>query len=168
MTEEELRADLTKLRQGDRDAFERIYRGLSGGVYAALLRLTGDRQTAEDLLQETFLKLYREPPGEGVRRPRAYLFKMARNLALDELRRRREAEPLEGAERPAPAPDTDQRLDVEAALARLSEGDRLLVTLRLNGGLTFREAAAVLELPLGTALGRYYAAIGKLRDYLSD
>ncbi len=168
MTEEELRAALAGVRSGDREAFEAVYRGLSGPVYTVLLRMVRDSGTAEDLLQETFLKLYRSPPAAEVRSVRAWVFKMARNLALDELRSRRPAEPLDGLDRPAPAGDPETRLDVEAALARLSETDRQLVTLRLNGGLKFREAAAVLDLPLGTALRRYYAAVGTIRNYLSQ
>jgi len=168
MTDGELRTALADLRAGDREAFERLYAGMSTPVYTVLLRMTGGRQTAEDLLQETFLRLYRDPPGPEVRSPRAWIFKMARNLALDELRAERPAEPLDALERPAPADDPETRLDVAAALARLGPEDRQLVTLRLNGGLKFRELAQVLDLPLGTALGRYYAAVGRLRDYLNQ
>ena len=167
MDNQELRRMCSALRDGDREAFQALYEDLSAPVYTVLVRLTGDRASAEDLLQETFLKLYRSPPGPEVERPRAWVFAVARNLALDYLRARRSAVSLEDAEPPAPQDGADLRLDVEAALARLSPEDRILVTLRLNGGLKFREAARLLGLPLGTALRRYHAAIGRVRDYLN-
>lgn len=167
MTDDQLRTALAALRGGDRAAFEDIYRGLSTPVYTVLLRMTRERQSAEDLLQETFLRLYRQPPGPEVTHPRAWVFQVARNLAVDHLRARRDALPLEDGSLPIPQADLDLGLDVEAALNRLSSEDRLLVSLHLNGGLRFRECAHLLGIPLGTALRRYHTAIGRVRDYLN-
>ena len=63
MTEHQLNSLFSALRRGDREAFHTLYEALSPPVYTVLLRLVGDRQSAEDLLQETFLRLYRSPPG---------------------------------------------------------------------------------------------------------
>lgn len=92
---------------------------------------------------------------------------MARNLAVDHLRVRRDALPLEEGSLSVPQADLDLGLDVEAALNRLSPEDRLLVSLHLNGGLRFRECARLLDIPLGTALRRYHTAMGRVRDYLN-
>ena len=62
MTEHQLNSLFSALRAGDRDAFRSLYDALSPPVYTVLLWLVGDRQSAEDLLQETFLRLYRTPP----------------------------------------------------------------------------------------------------------
>ena len=59
MTEHQLSSSFSALRNGDREAFHTLYEALSPPVYTVLLRLVGDRQSAEDLLQETFLRLYR-------------------------------------------------------------------------------------------------------------
>ena len=155
MTEHQLNSLFSALRAGDRDAFRSLYDALSPPVYTVLLRLVGDRQSAEDLLQETFLRLYRTPPGPEVSRPRAWVFQVAHNLAVED------------GSLPLPQPDLDLGLDVEAALNRLSQEDRLLVSLHLNGGLRFRECARLLGIPLGTALRRYHTAIGRVRDYLN-
>ena len=64
--------------------------------------------------------------------------------------------------------DVAGRLDVERALSALSAEENQIVTLRVNAGLKFREIAAMLDLPLGTALWKYRRAIGKLRDILSE
>lgn len=167
MTEHQLNSLFSALGTGDREAFHALYEALSPPVYTVLLRLVGDRQSAEDLLQETFLRLYRSPPGPEVSRPRAWVFQVARNLAVDHLRARRASLPLEDGSLTVPQPDLDLGLDVEAALARLSPEDRLLVGLHLNGGLRFRECARLLGIPLGTALRRYHTAMGRVRDYLN-
>ncbi len=79
MTEHQLSSSFSALRNGDREAFHTLYEALSPPVYTVLLRLVGDRQSAEDLLQETFLRLYRQPPGPEVTHPRAWVFQVARN-----------------------------------------------------------------------------------------
>ena len=167
MTGHQLNSLFSALRRGDREAFHTLYEALSPPVYTVLLRLVGDRQSTEDLLQETFLRLYRSPPGPEVSHPRAWVFQVARNLAVDHLRARRASLPLEDSGLTVPQPDLDLGLDVEAALARLSPEDRLLVSLHLNGGLRFRECARLLGIPLGTALRRYHTAMGRVRDYLN-
>ena len=88
MNDDQLRSALTLLRRGELDAFEQIYTELSTPLFTVILRITQDRALSEDILQEVFLKLYQSPPGPEVRKPRAYLFQTARNLALDALRRR--------------------------------------------------------------------------------
>lgn len=161
MTDAQLKQQLQALESGDKEAFSAIYTELKTPVFTVLLRLTGDRALAEDLLQEVFLKLYRQPP--RAEKPRAYVFQMARNLAIDALRQRQPIEPLEEL---SVRPDTDLKLDLERAFERLTVQERQLVALHLSAGLTFREVAAILERPLGTVLWQYRKAIEKLRNLL--
>ena len=98
MDNQTLQIQLTALRTGDPAALEAIYEGMKTPLYTVILRITRREALAEEVLQELFLKLYRSPPGETVRNPRAYLFQMARNLAIDCLKAQRpedtpEAEP---------------------------------------------------------------------------
>ena len=170
MDDLELRGLLDCLRLGERSAFEELYEQLKTPVFTVILRILGDRDTAEDVLQEVFLKLYRSPPGPEVKKPRAYLLQSARNLALDALRRHpREAALEDCVHLPASQQvDWSSRLDLERALAALPLEERQLVILHLNGGLKFREIAQIMRIPLGTALWRYQKAIGRLRSSLSD
>lgn len=169
MDDDRLREALSLLRRGDAAAFEQIYAELSTPLFTVILRVTRDRELSEDILQEVFLKLYRSPPGPDITRPRAYLFQSARNLALDALRRRTDTLDLDSLpELPHPIGDgTDQRLDLERAFAALSCEERELVSLHLNGGLTFREITRITGTPLGTVLWRYRRAIEKLRILLN-
>ena len=169
MNDDRLKEALSLLRRGDAAAFEEIYAELSAPLFTVILRITRDRELSEDLLQEVFLKLYRSPPGPDIKKPRAYLFQSARNLALDELRRRTDTldlDQLPDLPQPGP-PDPGQRLDLERALAALAPRERDLVCLHLNGALTFREIARITGTPLGTVLWRYRRTIEKLRILLN-
>ena len=164
MTDQELQHSLERLRAGDREAFTAIYQSLKTPVYTVLVRLTGDRSLSEDLLQEVFLKLYRQPP--SVEKPRAYLFRMARNLSTDALRKTCPQDSLEELELPAREDDPGLRVDLERAFARLPLSRRQVAALHLNGGLTFRQVAEIVEKPLGTVLWQYHKAIEQLRNDL--
>lgn len=170
MDDHTLKRHLEALRQGDAGALEAIYEGLKVPVYTIALRMLYRVTEAEDVVQETFLRLYRDPPGPEVTHPRAWIFRIARNLAIDALRAGDRTLPLT-----ADTADTARSLaasvgmkaDVEAALAGLEPGDRELVTLHLNGGLKFRELAGLTGRPLGTVLWRYRRALSRLRAYLN-
>lgn len=168
MNDDRLKEALSLLRRGDAAAFEEIYAELSAPLFTVILRITRDRELSEDLLQEIFLKLYRSPPGPDIKKPRAYLFQSARNLALDELRRRTDTLDLDQLpDLPQPEEDTALRLDLERAFAALAQEERELVVLHLNGGLKFRELARITGTSLGTVLWRYRRAIEKLRALLN-
>ena len=165
MSPKELRALLTNIAAGDRDAFEALYHEISVPVFTVLLRITRNRDLSEDLLQEFFLKVFRTPPAQA-QNPRAYLFQMARNLALDALRT---AHPIEKLDDSAPvfSADPTLKLGLELAFARLSLPERQIVALHLYAGLKFREIAEICSLPLGTVLWRYRKAIGQLQNELN-
>ena len=166
MTNEALSAALERLRGGSLDALETIFLELRTPVFTVLLRLVRDRELAEDLTQEVFLRLWQSPPGPEVRAPRAWLFRVAHNLALDALRRPRAGELPDQPSGAGFAEALHRRLDLEAALDTLPPRDREIVTLHWNGGLRFREIAGILELPLGTVLWRHSRAISALRAKL--
>ncbi|NMP38234.1 MAG: sigma-70 family RNA polymerase sigma factor [Clostridiales bacterium] len=169
MNNEELSAQLSALRSGDINAFEKIYTELKTPVYIIIVRITGDNGLAEDILQEVFIKLYHSPPADDVHNPRAYICKMARNFAIDGLRKLKVNASLDELEDTVQAPEHDFefRMDAEAAMRQLPATQRQIVSLRINCGLKFREIADITEEPLGTVLYHYQAAVSKLRKYLS-
>jgi len=93
---------------------------------------------------------------------------MARNLAIDSVRKRKPVTVLEEAEHHSwhPQETLSASIDVENALLALSDRDRQIVTLHINGGLKFREIATIMDIPLGTALWAYRKAIRQLRSIL--
>lgn len=165
MTDTELRQALSRLRDGDSSALAEIYDTLSTPLYTIALRITGRRQLAEEVVQELFMKLHTSPPRD-IDKPRAYLFRAARNCALDILRREPSHDNIE-EHTELPAPVREDTSDITAALAQLPEQQRSIVVLHINAGLKFREISEVTETPLGTVLWRYNKALSALRDILN-
>ncbi len=166
MTDTELRQALAQLKNGERSALAEIYDDLSTPIYTIALRITGSRVLAEDAVQELFMKLQSSPPPADIAKPRAYIFKAARNCALDMLRREPVHESTED-HCDIPAPEREDTSDISAALSMLPEEQRSIVVLHINAGLKFREISEATETPLGTVLWRYNKALATLRDILN-
>ena len=165
MNETDLQKAFDKIRNGDREAFTLLYSDLKQPIYTIICRIVQSRETAEDITQDVFVKLFVSPPEPSVKNLRAWIFRMARNLAIDALRQKQPCDPLEEHTLQTD-PDPTVKLDLERAFARLTVGERQLVALHLRAGLTFREVAAIVERPLGTVLWQYRKAIEKLRNTL--
>jgi len=151
--------------------FEELYRTSRDDVYSYVAGLLRDRSAAEDVTAAAFERAYRKrsrfDAGRGTRR--AWLFGIARNAALDELRRRRrltelEAEPADDA--PAPDEQADaglRRAALRTAMAALSARERELVALKFFAGLTNAEIADVLGVSESNAGTRLHRTVEKLR-----
>jgi RNA polymerase sigma factor (sigma-70 family) len=158
---------------GEWGAFERLYRESRDDLYAYLAFLLADHARAEDVLAQAFERAYRKRAKFDARRGelRAWLFGIARNLALDELRRGKRELALDGValDMPADADAGDTALDrvfVATALHGLEPRDRELVALKFFAGLGNREIARVVgrsETNVGSQLHR---AVRKLREVL--
>ena len=167
MDNDELRKKLTSLRAGNKTALEEIYEALKTPMYTIILRVTRDKSLSEDILQEVFVKLYLSPP-VSVKNPRAYLFQMARNLAVDGVRKSPRFAALDERESLVYWPDDPlEKMDIERAMQALPLQECQIVSLHINGALTFREIAELLGLPLGTAIWKYHRAIQRLRSHIS-
>lgn len=172
---------MLRFQAGDARAFEVLVRRHRTPVFSFLLRLTGDRGRAEDLCQETFLKVVKAAPGWQERaRLQTWLYAIARNLAVDEARRMtfRRADPLDSpAAQAAPADDPapDRAADalkvrpkLEAALAALPPEQREVFLLREHAGLRFAEIAQVTGTPENTVKSRMRYALEALRERLAE
>jgi RNA polymerase sigma-70 factor (ECF subfamily) len=156
--------------------FERLYDKHAQAVFAFLLNFTRHEADTRDLLQELFVKVAKRPDLlEGVRDERAFLLRLAHNLAIDLVRRRGTRENYHGqlADEPAsvfaPTADPDGqtfRKALAAALGDLPADQRAVVHLKLWEGLTFEQIAELLSIPLNTAASRYRYSLDKLRERL--
>ncbi len=154
-------------------AFEELYRSSRDDVYAYVATLLRDRGAAEDVTALAFERAYRKRKSFRRERgsQRAWLFGIARNAALDELRRRRRLAPLVAdAVESVPEHDSEgveqalRRLAVRSALARLGGRERELIALKFHAGLSNAEIGRVLrtsETNAGTMLHRAIEALRK-------
>jgi RNA polymerase sigma-70 factor (ECF subfamily) len=129
-------------------SFDALYRDSARDLYAYVRTLLGDDAGAEDVTALAFERAYRRRATFDARRgtQRGWLFGIARNAALDELRRRRRSAPLVGELPDEDAPALEEEADlavrrttVRTALAGLPPRDRELVALKFHGGLTNAE-----------------------------
>jgi RNA polymerase sigma-70 factor (ECF subfamily) len=154
-------------------AFDRLYRTSRDDVYGYVAGMLRDPAAAEEVTATAFERAYRKRSRFDPRRgePRAWLFGIARNAALDELRRRgRQAElaadptDLQGAAVEAGAEHSERRLALSAALATLAPRERELIALKYFAGLANAEIAAVVGVSESNAGTKLHRAVTKLRE----
>jgi RNA polymerase sigma-70 factor, ECF subfamily len=156
-----------------RVAFEALYRENRDDVYAYLAGLLRDRSAAEEVTSQAFERAWRKrrqlDRGRGT--PRAWLFGIARNAALDELRRRgRIAEPQAEIAAPVanPADAVVDRAVLQQALDGLNGRERELVALKFFAGLSNVEIATVIRTSETNAGTRVHRVIEKLRRSIDE
>lgn len=154
-------------------AFDRLYRSSRDDLYAYVGSLLRDPAAAEEVTATAFERAYRKrhrfDPERG--EPRAWLFGIARNAALDELRRRgRQAElaaepaDIESFGSVQRVEQSERRLAVSAALERLHPGERELLALKYFAGLANSEIAQILGVSESNAGTKLHRAMTKLRE----
>lgn len=167
---------------GREDAFAALYDRDAISLFRVAFAMLGSRQDAEDAVQEVFVSLVRARPRLArIDDLRSYLFASVRNAAIKlgasrktaslSVRVSSEREPIDldvAAPNGARAIDIDRSASLEHALARLPPEQREVVSLKLDGSLTFQQIAALLGISPNTAAGRYRYALQKLRDAITE
>jgi RNA polymerase sigma-70 factor (ECF subfamily) len=176
---EALAAPATDIPDDASAAFESLYRSSRDDVYAYVAGLLRDASAAEEVTATAFERAYRRRRRFDPRRgsPRAWLFGIARNAALDELRRRRrsaalvlepEAVDVDASREEDETEVAARRATVRAALASLDPRDRDLIALKFHAGLSNAELARVLGVSESNAGTRLHRTIEKLRKACHD
>lgn len=166
---------ISRIAAGDRGApLAELYRRYEGRLYGLGLRLLGDSGLAEELVQETFVRLWRRADRFDEQRgsASAFIFAVARRIAID-LWRRPSSRPLLSESDPDMAtPDAIERvligLTVRDALESLSAAHREVLELSYTQDLTQTQIAERLGLPLGTVKTRTYYALRALKLALEE
>jgi RNA polymerase sigma-70 factor (ECF subfamily) len=175
---------VARAQGGDVQAFGRIYHAYAGRVHALCWRISGNRQRAEELTQEVFVRAWRNLHAfQGRSRFFTWLYRIAVNLATDALRadRRREerempidridawADDVSQAIQPAAPPlEPETRLALEAAVATLPAGARAVFVLHDVEGFRHDEIAQALGIATGTSKAQLHRARRLLRQKLGD
>jgi len=176
------RAFVAKARSGDRDAFRALVERHSRALFRLAFRMTGNAQDAEDVVQESFLRAYRQLDRFDERASfGTWIYRIATNCALDLVRLRKRTRPPVAAEEPGDgAPELpsrefspermalsgEVRQRLAAAMNELSETERAAFVLRHYEGLRLEEIGKVLECQPGAAKHSVFRAVQKLRRAL--
>ena len=168
MEEKQFSACMERMRSGDRTALHEVYESYIGYIYTIVLQTVSNREDAEDVTSEFFMKLwrladtYREGNGH-----RAWMAAIARNMAVDLLRKTKREVLTEVVTEDASDVSVEKEviadMSLRQALDSLKPGEREVVHLKIMGEMTFQEIADILKIPLGTVTWRYQNAIRKLR-----
>ena len=157
---------------GDQEALGELYQRTRGAVYGLALSLLKNAHDAQDVTQDAFVQIW-ENAGRYRSKgfPMAWILTITRNLARMRLRQSSRIGELTEEEwdaipAAAPAVTAEDRAVLQQALSALTDRERQVVLLHAASGLKFREIAALLEIPIATALSHYHRAIKKMRTQL--
>jgi len=168
-------------RRGDQRAFEKLVRANQAKIYSLALRMLGNQQDAEDVLQETFVSFYKNIGRfQGRSLVSTYLYRLASNFALMKLRYRKShggrQQSLEQAaeviaHNPSPLDQTERnelRRRLDQALQQLPAAERAVVVLRDVQGLGGTDVARVLKLSLPAMKSRLHRGRDALRQMIAE
>ena len=183
MTEQQFEKAVRLMVNGDKAGLREIYENYLGYIYRIVYEILQSKENAEDVTSEFFIRLWNKAeqykPGNG---HKGYLATMSRNMAIDFLRRHRREELTELLQDMGKEEEEGQggsellkksnvnveeevlsNLSVKQAMEQLGWAERQIVSLKVLGEMTFKEIAAVREMPMGTVTWKYQNAMKKLR-----
>jgi RNA polymerase sigma-70 factor (ECF subfamily) len=163
---------LRRIASGDERALTGLYDRYAGLVYGTGMRYLGDRETAEELVQDVFTSVWKNAAGFDPTRASfaTWVYRITRNRATDLIRRRKarvrtvDGEPLFEPGETDPSGELSQNFDVAAALSRLTPVHREVLVLAYFYGFSQREISDRTATPLGTVKSRTTAALRALRE----
>jgi RNA polymerase sigma-70 factor (ECF subfamily) len=160
----------------DSEAMSKVWQAHGTSLMRFALKLTlGDKQRAEDIVQETLVRAWRHPEvvGNGERAIRSWLFTVTRNVTIDMWRARSRMDEIiedEPTDRPDPSEPIEQAItamDVRAALGKLTPEHRQVVVEMYCNGRSVAEIADALRIPAGTVKSRAYYGLRQLKQVMS-
>ncbi len=154
---------IVKTARGDNEAFSELYEGTKRGVYAFLFSYLKHKEDVEDALQTVFLKIKKGAASyrEGTN-GKAWILQIAKNQALNEIKKRNRTETIEGKDFSAPPVERDGTVN-EIMQKVLSNDERQIVVLHVLWGYRHREIAQIINAPIGTVTSKYKRSIAKLK-----
>lgn len=165
---------VTALRRQDDEAFGYLYDHYAGALYTVIKQIVGDVEVSNDVLQETFVSIWRkmEQYDESKGRLFTWMLNIARNAAIDKTRSKgfqqsSKLQPLADGDgvHPSVKPGVDD-YGLKKVLLKLKDEQRLLIDLSYFQGYTHEQIAKALDIPLGTVKTRIRSALTQLRSYL--
>lgn len=184
MSEQQFEQAVARMVQGDKTGLREIYEAYIGYIYRIIYEVLQNKENAEDVTSDFFIRLWDKAeqfkPGSG---HKGYLAAMARNMAIDYIRKHRKEEltaMLQDIEAESCEEETSknkyyketdseveknviQDITIKEALETLKPSERQVVSLKVLGEMTFKEIAQAMGIPMGTVTWKYQNAIKKLR-----
>lgn len=160
---------IKKVAEKDYTALEIIYKETSSIIYSLALSITRNREDAEDVLHDTYIKLAEKAyMYEPTDRPLAWLCRITKNLCLMKLRKQKRQTDydLSNDVNYANIKNHDNKIILETAFKILKEDELQIILLYSSSGFKHREISEILDIPLSTVLSKYNRSLKKMKDYL--
>ena len=166
---------VASLRNKDEEAFGYLYENYSGALYGVVKQIIGDLELSNDVLQETFVNIWRRMDSYDETKGRLFtwMLNIARNAAIDKTRSKgfqqsQRQMPLDGEFiQPSVRPDIDD-FGLKKLIFKLKDEQRLLIDLSYFQGFTHEQIATALHIPLGTVKTRIRSALTQLRALMQS
>lgn len=189
LSQREIEMLVERARQGDRTAFGQLVNEYKDKIYNYVARMLNDPYEAEDVTQEAFLRAYKSLPRfRGASSFHTWLYRIASNLAIDVVRKRKRQDPTFSLDEPLESDDgeyerelpdetggpedrtstRETRVAVRRAIMDLPEKLRDVMILYELQGETYEDIADILDVPLGTVKSRLFNARNRLKDSLQE
>jgi len=162
-----------KIADGDMEAFRDLYDATSGSVYGFVLSILKNKYDADDVLQDTFLKIYSNAADYKAKgKPLAWILTIAKNSAYSKLRDTGKTESLEDQHTEpidfSSVEDTERRILIEKLFEHLTDEEKQILMLHAVSGMKHREIALFMDIPLNTVLSKYHRAVKKLKEKITE
>ena len=160
---------IERLGEGDISAMDELYRLVSTDIYAFALSKTGNSKDAEDIMQDTFVRIYQYSRGyEPQGKPLAWIFTIVSSLANRKFIIDQRCSPLEEPDKSIPDGKEFENSVIDAEFLKqlmkvLTQEEQQIIVLHIVSGMKHIEIARLLNKPISTVLSRYNRAIKKLK-----
>jgi len=171
MTNKQIEDCILLTARGDMDALHMLYEAVFADVYKYLYTLCREHYIAEDMAQNTFIKVLRGAESYRSANAKAWLFRIAHNEYVSYLRGLHGEISAELSHADGDGGEWEERcvntILLRNAMSVLSNEESNVISMRLSAGLRFREIAEATGLPMGTVTGIYRRAAGKIKKYIN-
>ncbi len=167
-----------RAQDGDNEAFEELFKRFGRALFGTIARIVGDKDSAQELLQDVFLKIYRRLSSFNHRSSfHTWAHRIAVNMSLNHLksqssRRETQLEPSQWESMPSAGNDNKDAVFLQeatrAAIQKVPPRQRAVLVMRIYDGMDYATVARTLGCSEGAAKANFHFAMQKLREYLKD
>jgi RNA polymerase sigma-70 factor (ECF subfamily) len=161
---------VNRLKNGDKEAFDLIYENTHRQIFFVVLPIVNDRLSAEDIVQDTYIKFLENIENYRNKNLLAYLITIGKNLAINEYHKKNRIVKVENFDDFAYSDLIEYKVEaqeaIQKALSILDNQERNIFLLHVLESLTFKEIALIINKPIGTVTWMYQKARRKMKVYL--
>lgn len=167
INEKELHELFYKWKENEKEAYEKLYQKYSSLVYRIACTVLKNKENAEDVMQNVFVKLANLPKEKlPTKYEASWLYSVTKNEAISYLRKNKEPLPIEEVSKERKEDELEefmQRDSYETMISYLENKEKQIISLKVEMGLSFKEIASLLNMPMGSVQWKYYKSLHSLK-----